>query len=291
MKLKRSQITPYLLLTPVHIILLLIIGLPSIYIFWLSLNQSSWGTSLKFVGFENYAVIFADLYFWRATFNTFAIVLGVVYTEMLLGLGLASLFVRGVPFKKFLFSMVLMPYAISPVVGVLIWKTLMDPNIGMISRTLPLLGLGTFNWSVNPTHGLFLIGFINLWLHLPFTFILLYAGMLSISTTLYEAARIDGANRTQIFFRITLPLLSQTMMVCMIFRLVFSFRLFSEVWLLTRGGPIRMTEVMAVYLYRSAFRYGEFGIASATGWLMVIGSLLIASVYLVKIQRKMSKER
>ena len=157
MKLKRSQITPYLLLTPVHIILLLIIGLPSIYIFWLSLNQSSWGTSLKFVGFENYAVIFADLYFWRATFNTFAIVLGVVYTEMLLGLGLASLFVRGVPFKKFLFSMVLMPYAISPVVGVLIWKTLMDPNIGMISRTLPLLGLGTFNWSVNPTHGLFLI--------------------------------------------------------------------------------------------------------------------------------------
>ncbi|MDL2229156.1 sugar ABC transporter permease [Treponema sp. OttesenSCG-928-L16] len=289
MDLKKAS--PYFLLAPAHIILMLIIGLPSLYVLWLSLNVSSWGTSLDFVGMANYLKIFRDPYFWRAVFNTFVVVIGVVYTEMLLGLGLAALFAGGIPFKKFMFSIVLMPYAISPVVGVLIWKTLMDPNIGIISRSLPLLGFGTFNWSVNHVHALILIGFINLWLHLPFTFVLLYAGMLSISQTLYEAARIDGANRIQIFARITLPLLSQTMLISMIFRLVFSFRLFSEVWLLTRGGPVRMTEVLAVYLYQNAFRYGDFGVASATGWLMVVGALLIASVYLYLMRRRMIEKR
>ena len=114
------------------------------------------------------------------------------------------------------------------------------------------------------------------------------AAMGGIDEQLYEAARIDGADSFQIYFRITLPLLTQTMLITIIFRLVFAFRLFSEVWLLTRGGPIRKTEVMAVYLYQHAFRYGNFGIAAATGWLMVIGSLLIASLYLYQMQNRMS---
>jgi multiple sugar transport system permease protein len=278
------------MLIPAHLILFLIIGLPSLYVSWLSLNESSWGTTLNFVGFANYITITKDPYFWKSVLNTFLIVFCVVYSEIILGLGLASLFVRGIPFKKFMFSIILMPYAISPVVGVLIWKTLMDPNIGLITKTLPLIGLSTLNWSVNPIHALFLIGFINLWLHLPFTFVLLYSGMLSIPSILYEAAHIDGANRIQIFARITLPLLSQTIFISMIFRLVFSFRLFSEVWLLTRGGPVRSTEVMALYLYQNAFRYGEFGTASATGWLMVAGSLLSASVYLYLMHRRMTNK-
>lgn len=287
-KFKREQTVPYVLLTPVHFILLVVIGLPTLYILWLSLNSSTWGTGLEFTGFRNYGKLFSDPYFWRATSNTFIIVVGVVYIEMVLGLALATFFIKGILFRRIMFPIVLMPYAISPVVGVLIWKTLMDPNVGIVSRFLSMLGFGTFNYSVSPVHGMILIGFINLWLHLPFTFILLYSGMLSISDSLYEAAKIDGANGWQIYFRITLPLLSQTMLISIIFRLVFAFRLFSEVWLLTRGGPIRKTEVMAVYLYQHAFRYGDFGIAASTGWVMVVGSLLIASLYLYKMQKRMS---
>lgn len=164
----------------------------------------------------------------------------------------------------------------------------MDPNIGIVARLLSMITHSNVNYCVSPSQSLVLIGFINLWLHLPFTFILLYSGMLSISETIYEAARIDGADSFQIYFRITLPLLTQTMLITIIFRLVFAFRLFSEVWLLTGGGPIRKTEVMAVYLYQHAFRYGNFGIAAATGCLMVIGSLLIASLYLYQMQNRMS---
>ncbi len=112
-----------------------------------------------------------------------------------------------------------------------------------------------------------------IWLHLPFTFVILYAARLAIPIELYEAARIDGATRWQTFRRITLPLLMPAILVAMLFRYIFAFRLFSEVWLLTQGGPARSTEVLAVYLYLEAFRYNDFGAAAATGWLMVLASL------------------
>ncbi|MGO4835231.1 carbohydrate ABC transporter permease, partial [Rhizobiaceae sp. 2RAB30] len=123
--------------------------------------------------------------------------------------------------------------------------------------------------------------------HLPFTFLMIYAGLLAIDSSLYEAAQIDGATRWQRFTRITLPLLVPTLLITLIFRLIFAFRMFSEVWLLTKGGPARMSEVLAVYLYQHGFRYGDFGIASATGWMMVLGSLLLASVFLFAMQRSM----
>jgi multiple sugar transport system permease protein len=284
--IQKSRKTPYVLISPAHLLLLAVIGVPSIYVFWLSLNDSFWGTSLSYVGWTHYQALFSDPHFWKAVTNTVLIVVGVVYSEMLIGLGMASFFVRGVLWKKVMFSAVLVPYAVSPVVAVLTWKNLMDPNIGLIGKTIPLLGFGSFNWSVHPAHGLLLIAIISLWLHIPFTFIMLYAGMLSIPQTYYDAARIDGANGPQLFRFITLPLLAQTMLVCMIFRLVFSFRMFSEAWLLTKGAPARSTEVLAVYLYRNAFNYGKFGLASTTGWIMVVGALLISSFYLYRMHKR-----
>ena len=150
-----------------HLLLLGVIGLPSLYVLWLSLNASSYGTGMTFVGLANYATIFADGYFWRATLNTFIVVNVVVYCEIILGLALAALFVRGVPFPKLMFAIVLMPYAVSEVVGVLTWKILMDPNIGAISRALEAIGFGRFNWSVSPNQGLALISTISIWHNLP----------------------------------------------------------------------------------------------------------------------------
>jgi ABC-type sugar transport system permease subunit len=285
--MSRPNLATVVLLAPAHLMLLAVIGIPSLYVLWLSLNASSYGTGQEFVGLANYIKIFNDPYFWRATINTFIVVNAVVYSEILLGVGLALLFVRGVPLPKVMFALVLMPYAVSEVVGVLVWKILMDPNIGAISRGLEAMGLGTFNWSVSPAQGLALVSIISVWHNLPFTFLLLYAGMLAIPASVYEAAKIDGATAWQTFLRITVPLLMPTILITLIFRLVFAFRLFAEVWLLTKGGPARLTEVLAVYLYQSGFRYGDFGVASAAGWIMVVGSLLIASLYLYEMQRRM----
>lgn len=284
---KAPDITAWLLLAPVHLLLLVVLAIPSVYVLWLSLNSSSYGTGLDFVGLSNYVTIFSDPYFWRAFWNTIIVVNAVVYSELILGVGLALIFSRGVPFQRLMLGIVLMPYAISEVVAVLMWKILMDPSIGAFSRALEAMGLGLFNWSVSPTEGLILISIISVWHNLPFTFLLLYAGRLSIDPSLYEAAHVDGASPLQAFWRITCPLLIPAILLAMIFRLIFAFRLFSEVWLLTKGGPARFTEVLAVYLYDQGFRYGDFGVAAATGWVMVIGSVLLASFYLYQMHRRM----
>ncbi|MBS0220589.1 MAG: sugar ABC transporter permease [Proteobacteria bacterium] len=275
------------LLAPVHLLLLAAIALPSLYVFWMSLNESTYGADPVFVGWRNYEVVLTDPYFWRAALNTFVVTNVVVYLEVAMGLGLALLFTSGLPFRKLMFAAVLMPYAVSEVVGVLAWKILMDPNYGVIGRTLADLGWG-MNWSASPVQGLVLVSIISIWQHLPFTFLLLYAGLLSIPRAVYEAANIDGAGPVRTFCHVTLPLLVPTLLIVVIFRLIFAIRMFSEVWLLTKGGPARLTEVLSVYLYEGAFRNGEFGTAAATGWLMVVSSILVASFYLWQMQKRIA---
>ena len=265
--------------------MLAVLLLPAVYLVWLSFHASSFGLQARWVGLENYARILGDAYFWRALGNTALIVLVVVHVELLLGLGIALLFASGLPMQRLLLACVLAPYAVSEVAAVIMWRYLFDPEVGHVTYALQSLGLPALDWAVSPAHGLFLVALLSVWLHLPFTFMILYAARLAIPTDLYEAARIDGAGPMQAFLRVTLPLLVPALLIAALFRLIFAFRLFSEVWLLTGGGPARSTEVVAVYLYLEAFRYNAFGAAAATGWLMVVGSLLLAAPYLWRLGR------
>ncbi len=287
--MRRLNPAALLMLVPTHLLLLAAIALPSLYVFWLSLNESTYGSNLTFVGLQNYVEVLSSPYFWRAALNTVIVVNAIVYIELILAIGMAVLFLGGVRFPKLMFAIILMPYAISEVVGVLVWKIMLNPGSGVLSRAIESMGFGMINWTISPPMALGITTLISIWHHLPFTFLLIYAGMLAVPKSLYEAARIDGSTPWQEFWRITLPLTIPAILISLIFRFVFAFRLFSEVWLLTGGGPARLTEVLALFLYQSAFRNGDFGIASATGWLMVIGSLLIASIYLWAMHRRMLK--
>jgi multiple sugar transport system permease protein len=282
---KESLATRLALLAPAQGLVLAVLLVPAGYLVWLSFHASSFGLAPRFVGWENYARILGDAYFWRALWNTAVIVLVVVHVELLLGLGVALLFASGLPMPRLLLACVLAPYAVSEVAAVVMWRYLFDPEVGHVSYALQALGLPALDWAVSPAHGLFLVALLSVWLHLPFTFMILYAARLAIPTELYEAARIDGASPAQVFRRITLPLLVPALLIAALFRMIFAFRLFSEVWLLTGGGPARSTEVVAVYLYLEAFRYNAFGAAAATGWLMVVGSLLLAAPYLWRLAR------
>jgi multiple sugar transport system permease protein len=264
-----------------------VILVPAVYVFWLSFQASTFGVAARFVGFDNYAKILGDAYFWRALFNTVVVVLAVVHVELLVGLAIALLMAGGMRGRKYLIAAVMAPYAVSEVGAIVMWRTLFDPDTGPITRLLAGIGLPPLEWAVTPGHGLAMVALLSIWLHLPFTFIILYAARLAIPTDVYEAARIDGASSWQTLRLITLPLLAPAMLVAMLFRYIFAFRLFSEVWLLTGGGPARQTEVVAVYLYLEAFRYNDFGAATATGWLMVLLSLLLAAFYLRRLYRNM----
>jgi multiple sugar transport system permease protein len=275
------------LLAPTHVLLALVVTLPSAYVVWLSLTTSTFGQAPVYAGLANYRHVLGDPYFWRAMLNTIVVVLIVVHVELLLGLGMALLFATGLPAKRFLLAAMLAPYAVSEVSAVVIWRYLFEPEIGPVTLALNALGLPGLEWSISPVAGLGIVALLSIWLHLPFTFVILYAARLSVPGELHEAARVDGATRLQTFVAITLPLLRPAMLVAMLFRYIFAFRLFSEVWLMTGGGPARSTEVVGVYLYLEAFRYSAFGPAAATGWLMVVASLLLASFYLWRLRRTM----
>jgi multiple sugar transport system permease protein len=287
MKASASRLVHAAMVAPVQLLLVLVIGLPSLYVLWLSLHETQFGQAPVFVGLANYATVLTDPYFWRAFVNTFVVVNVVVYVELAAALGMATLFASGVPMRRLMISIILAPYAVSEVIAVVIWKYMLEPDVGMVSGLLASLGLPELAWTTDRWSALTLVALLSIWLHLPFSFLILYSALLGVPKELFESAAIDGANAWSRFVRITVPILMPAILVALMFRYVFAFRLFAEVWLLTGGGPARQTEVLATYLYRHAFRYQEFGVASAIGWLMVIGTLLIAAVYLREMYKRM----
>ncbi|MBL0930567.1 MAG: sugar ABC transporter permease [Alphaproteobacteria bacterium] len=282
--MRRFSFFHLLLLTPAQSLTTLMLASPAVYVLWLSFTTSNYGLDPQFVGFANYENVLTDRHFWTAAKNTFLIVNIVVYVELVLALGMALLVASLGRWRMILFAVILVPYGISEVVGVLSWRFLADPNIGLLANAFRAFG-SSFNWSRNASDALMLICTISIWHHLPFTFVILYAAVISVPRELYEAARIDGATALQSFWNVTLPLIIPAAVLAILFRYVFAFRMFSEVWLVTAGGPVRMTEVLGTYLYRVGFRFSDFGAAAATGWLMVVASLVLASFYLRTMYR------
>ena len=285
--LRRPGFLPYLMTAPAHLLLALFILLPAAYVFALSFMQSSFGQGASFVGLENYTKLLQDRYFWKSVWNTFIVVNSVVYIELALALLLTAVLPPPGLLCRVIVSIILLPYAVSEVVGVLLVKYMFDPEAGVVSYWLQVLGVPELEWTTQPSHALVLVVLLSVWLHMPFTFLIVYTARLGLPPELYEAARTDGANAWQRFRQVTLPLLMPAILVAVVFRYIFAFRIFPEVWLLTQGGPARQTEVLAVYLYKSAFRYYDYGMASATAWAMVVLSLLIAAAYLRSMYRRM----
>jgi multiple sugar transport system permease protein len=278
-----------LLLMPALLLLVGLLATPAVYIVWLSFQKSTFGQQPIFVGFANYAALIGDASFWRAAWNTFAVVNVIVYGELALGLAVAAL-MRGVEFgRKLVIAAIVAPYAITESSGIVMWRFMMEPDVGMAARTLGQIGVA-LPWDSEPWAGLALSCLIAIWHHMPFTFLILYAALLSVPKETQEAAEIDGATPWQRFWRVEVPIIMPAILVAILFRYIFAIRLFGEVWLLTRGGPARLTEVLAIYLYRETFQYRNFGAASAAGVCMLLLSLLIAWPYLHRMAKEVRRD-
>jgi multiple sugar transport system permease protein len=180
-----------------------------------------------------------------------------------------------------------MPYAITEVTAVVMWRFMLEPDVGLINWALQnFLGF-QIDWGTNRWQALLVISLLSIWLTLPFTFLILYSSVTSVAQEYLEAARIDGASRLQAFRHVVLPAIMPAILVAVMFRYIFAMRLFAEVWLLTQGGPANLTEVLATYLYRNGFRYQDFGLASAAGWILVALSLLLSTPYLYQLYRRL----
>jgi len=279
-----------LLLLPAVLLLLGFLAVPAIYIFWLSFQKSTFGVDPEFVGLANYWGLIADRAFWRASWNTIVVVNAIVYAELALGLAVAVL-VRGIRSgRKIVIAAILLPYIITESSGIVMWRFMMEPEFGLLTRLIDRTGLPPLPWDFEPWAALTLSGTIAIWHHMPFTFLILYAALLAVPKDTLEAASIDGAGRWQAFWRVEVPIIMPAILVAILFRYIFAIRLFGEVWLLTRGGPARLTEVLAIYLYRETFQYRNFGSASAAGVCMLLLSLAIATPYLIRMAREVRRD-
>ncbi len=273
----------YAMTGPALGLLLAFLVLPALYVAWLSTTATTYGQPARFVGLANYAELVTDPIFRRAFWNTFFVVNGIVYAELALGLGLAVLLSGPLPGKAAIVAVILAPYAITESSGIVMWRYMLEPDVGLVSQWMDGAGLPALDWSTNPVATLFLASLIAVWHHLPFTFLILYAALTTVPQDVLEAAEIDGATRWQAFRLVTIRLIMPAVLIAVLFRYIFAIRTFAEVWLLTEGGPARLSEVLAIYLYRETFKYHAFGMASATGFVMLAMSLVIAIPYLKRM--------
>jgi N-acetylglucosamine transport system permease protein len=244
----------------------------------------------EFIGLENFERMFTDDRFWNALQNNLTFLGTIPLITIVISLFFAFLLTQGVRGAKFYRLTYFFPQVMSIVAIGVLWSFVYHPIIGILNSLLRLLGVATPPvWLGNPDTALGAIGAVVIWQGIGFFMILFIAGMESIPPTYYEAAVIDGANRWHLFWKITLPLLWDTVRTALIFLAIGAVDMFAIVQTMTQGGPSRSTEVLATYLYDAAFLASRFGYATAIAVFMFI-MVLTLSLVLMRLTRRESLE-
>lgn len=227
-----------------------------------------------FVGFANYIRIFHDQTFYVAWQNTVLFVGGGVGGAFLVGLSLALMLNQLSRGKAFFRSVFLFPY-VMPTTGLaLLWMWMFNGSYGIVNYLLSQVGI-TYefrSWFADPRLAMVPLIGLFVWRGAPFHMLMLLAGMQSIPSDLYEAAKVDGASAIMRFRFVTIPMLRHVIAVVLLLSVMYAMQFFTPIWLLTRGGPGSSTLTLSVYVYRLAFQQYDFGMSSAVGavWLVVV---------------------
>jgi len=277
-----------LLIIPALLPLIVLILIPALRTVFMSFNRITFGLPEEYVGLNNFRAMLKDSVFSMAFWNTIMFSFATVASEICLGMAAAVLMSTRFKFQKLCIALIMVPYAVSEVVAVIIWKYMLEPDVGIVNYVIQgMFGLEQINWASIPAQAWIVIILLRVWINFPFSFLIIYSSIIGISRELYESAYIDGANNWQGFRYITLPLTVPAVMVATIFGFVFAFRNFATVWIMTRGGPMNRTELLSTLLYKQAFTFWEFGAASAIAVTMTLITFLIAAYYLRTMYKEM----
>ena len=266
---------------PALAILVLFLAYPLGLGVWLSFTEARIGRSGDFVGLENYEWLWDDSVFWLSVFNTLLYTSVASTIKFAVGLYLALLLNRNLPFKAMIRAIVLIPFIVPTVLSAIAFWWLFDAQFSIISWTLRKAHLISTNIDFlgDPWNARWSVIFVNIWRGVPFVAITLLAGLQTVSPSLYEAATIDGASRWQMFRYITYPLLTPIIAVVMTFSVLFTFTDFQLIWAITRGGPVNATHLMATLSYQRAIVAGHLGEGAAISSAMIpflLGAILIS---------------
>jgi multiple sugar transport system permease protein len=286
----RRRVRPFLFLLPTMVTLLSITLFPLIYSLYLAshtvvlTNPMLSGWSLG----DNLREVFLDSpEYWQSFVTTMVLVVVAVAIEFLLGLGLAYVFYHPFRGRDLLFPIFLMPMMLTPVVVGTIWRFLFNGEFGLIAAVLKAMGVINYSILNNPSTALIGIVIADVWQWTPFMFLLLLAGMRALPQSPFEAAEVDGANRFQIFVDIMLPMLRPVIMIALLIRMIDAFnRMFDTIYIMTNGGPGRVSETLAVMAFRSSFEY----FFMHQGAVIALSMLIVITVMTKVLNRFMTEK-
>ncbi len=248
-------------------------------------EQVSGGQPTRFVGVENYRTLLGSARFWEVFGQTVLFAAACVVATLAVGAVLAVLMTRIGRIPRLLLSFAALgAWAAPAVTGSTVWMFLFDTNLGLVND---VLGLDSYNWTYDKWVAFGLVGAVVVWHSFPFVMITLYAGMQSVPESVMEAAVLDGAGAWTAFRRVTLPILRPVVTIVVIQSVIWDFKIFTQVYVMTGGGGIAgQNLVLNVYAYQQAFASSDYGLGAAIGVVMSLVLLAVTALYLRTLRRQ-----
>jgi len=229
-------------------------------------------TTPKFVGIENYKYLLSEPSFYKVLSNTVIYAIFTTIFSVLIPLFLADILNNRFKFSDLFKTAYFIPFITPMIVIALIWEWIFDPNIGLMNFLLKT----NIQWLYNSGTAMFAVILVSVWKLIGYNTVMIIGGYAGINSSLLESAQIDGANKLQTYFRITLPLLSPVVFFVVIITTISSFQVFDLIYLMTQGGPEGATDVLVYWLYKNAFEYFEIGKASAAAYILFTVILVLS---------------
>ena len=288
----RHEIQACGFLGPALLLLALLMVYPLLQVVRMSLYEVNLRKEV-WVGLGNYTALLRTALFWQVLWQTTLFTVGSVVMHLVIGLGLALLLHTkiNVQIRNFLRGLLIVPWLFAPTVAGMIWVLMLAP-FGVLNGLLTTLGLldpnATINWLGSPQTSLLSVTAMNIWRAFPFFMVMLLAGLQAIPEDVYEAADIDGTTPLQKFWYITIPALRSIILTVVLLDAIWTFRAFDPVYVMTGGGPINSSQVLATVIYFDAFQKLQFGYASAEAVIMFLILFAFSVVYVRRAVREIA---
>lgn len=287
-KALRSRSFIALALLPALLVFIMFVIVPIFWSVYYGFFEWKGLGSARFIGFDNYSEMFRDNIFWRALRNNLHLMASAIIGQVPIALLLALLLLKNTRFSRFIRSAVFMPMVLSTVVIGLIWGYIYHPQFGLANYVLEMIGLESWTraWLSDAKVNMLAISIPINWSNIGPYLIIFIAALQNIPSEIDDAAKIDGATGARKLFGITLPLVRDTIIVCIVLCISGSLKAFDHVIVMTGGGPAQSTELLATYMYNNTFSIYRYGYGSAVSTMIIVISALLIGINAMITRRR-----
>lgn len=288
---RRQGLAKYVMLAPALLLVFATAVYPMIDAFLLSFQEWQLTKSKApsgFVGLDNYAQAFQDRFFINSVGVTIAYTALSVAMTLVLGMGMAVILQKRTFINTIIRTFLIFPFAVSPALKGYSFRFMLQPDYGVIQLALGRLfpSLVDMVWLSHPWWALFWIAVSETWGWAPLYALMFIGAMSAIPTDIFDAAKVDGANNAQVFWGITLPIISPVLIIATLLKVIASLRVFDQVVVMTGGGPGRATQSINYYIYQTGFRFTNMGYSAALAYLFLVVLAVLAYVYISRLYRR-----